>query len=136
MGSGTLLKRAIQKHGINNFQKEILHVFDNEYMMNLTEQELVDPLDKKSYNLCHGGKGGFSYINRFVLTTHMRQTNGSIGGRKAVAKNRWKSIKNMNRFYKTARKCRVCDSRIKYDDRWEKLEFCSSSCSASYNNKQ
>ena len=66
MGSGKLLKRAIEKHGIDKFQKQILFVFDNEEDMNKKEKEIVNSLfveDKKTYNLCIGGKGGFSYIN-------------------------------------------------------------------------
>ena len=62
MGSGKLLKRAIEKHGVENFTKEILHVFDNEEDMNAKEAELV-VLDEHSYNLCPGGHGGFGYIN-------------------------------------------------------------------------
>ena len=63
MGSGKLIKRAIQKHGRENFNKEILHIFDNEGDMENKEKELVI-LNEMSYNLCEGGKGGFSYINR------------------------------------------------------------------------
>ena len=62
LGSGKLLKRAISKYGIENFTKEILHVFDNEQDMNLKEAELV-VVSEETYNLCEGGKGGFGYIN-------------------------------------------------------------------------
>jgi group I intron endonuclease len=63
MGSGKLLKRAISKYGIENFSKEILHIFENEIDMRNKEKELV-VLDKMSYNLLEGGLGGFGYINR------------------------------------------------------------------------
>lgn len=66
MGSGKLLKRAIAKYGLENFKKEILHVFDNEAEMNAKERELV-VVNESTYNLNEGGKGGFSYINRNKL---------------------------------------------------------------------
>jgi hypothetical protein len=62
MGSGKLIKKAIKKYGIDNFKKEILFIFNNEEEMNATEKELVI-INEQSYNLCEGGKGGFSYIN-------------------------------------------------------------------------
>lgn len=67
MGSGKLLQNAIAKYGVENFSKEILHVFDNEADMNACEAELVTEafvLQETNYNLCVGGQGGFSYINR------------------------------------------------------------------------
>ena len=67
MGSGKLIKRAIQKHGIENFTKEILFVFDNEQEMNEKEKELVQ-ISESSYNLCPGGHGGFGYINTNKLS--------------------------------------------------------------------
>ncbi len=63
MGSGKLIKAAILKYGVENFTKEILHVFDNEEDMKLKEKELV-VISENSYNLCDGGHGGFGYINR------------------------------------------------------------------------
>lgn len=63
MGSGKRLKLAIKKYGIDSFVKEILHVFDNETDMRNKEKELVI-ISENTYNLCDGGKGGFSYINR------------------------------------------------------------------------
>lgn len=72
MGSGKLLKRAVCKYGVENFDKEILHVFDNEKDMNDKEKELVEHLDSNTYNLCSGGQGGFGYINDNVWTEEKR----------------------------------------------------------------
>lgn len=63
IGSGKTLKKAIEKYGIENFTKEILHVFDNEQDMKDKEKELVI-ISEETYNLCEGGHGGFGYINR------------------------------------------------------------------------
>lgn len=62
MGSGKLIRRSIEKYGVENFSKEILYVFDNEEEMKNKEKELVI-IGEMSYNLCDGGKGGFGYIN-------------------------------------------------------------------------
>lgn len=68
MGSGRAIKAAIRKHGKNNFEKEIIHIFDNEHDMNMKEKELVK-IGENCYNLTHGGKGGFSYINSNKLNS-------------------------------------------------------------------
>ena len=66
MGSGKYLKRAIIKHGVENFEKEILHVFETAEEMYAKEAELVNEdylTDGNTYNLKIGGEGGFDYIN-------------------------------------------------------------------------
>ena len=63
MGSGKLLKRAISKYGVDNFEKKILYVYDAETKMNLAEKILVICDKEVSYNICSGGHGGFGYIN-------------------------------------------------------------------------
>jgi hypothetical protein len=72
MGSGKRLSLAIQKYGIENFEKEILFQFDNEYDMNAKEAELVTRefvKEETNYNICPGGHGGFGYINSTGLNT-------------------------------------------------------------------
>lgn len=60
-GSGVALRKAIQKHGKENFVKEILFVFDSEDEMNAKERELITEefvSRKDTYNLGVGGEGG------------------------------------------------------------------------------
>jgi hypothetical protein len=66
VGSGKLIRAAIERYGIENFEKEILFRFDNEADMNAKEAELVTEdfvKEDTNYNLCVGGQGGFGYIN-------------------------------------------------------------------------
>ncbi len=76
MGSGKLVKRAIEKYGIENFKKEILFDFETEEEMNLKEKEIVNEefLSRDDvYNLMTGGVGdGFSFVN----THHLNNSKG------------------------------------------------------------
>ncbi len=66
MGSGKLLKKAIQKYGISCFKKTILFIFEDEDKMNKKEAEMVNEefvSRNDTYNICVGGRGGFGYIN-------------------------------------------------------------------------
>ena len=82
MGSGKLLTRSQKKHGLENFKKDILFIFNNEEEMNSKEAELVTEdfcLREDTYNICPGGKGGWGYFNSnyengFKNKTHNEQT--------------------------------------------------------------
>lgn len=70
MGSGTVIRNAIQKHGIQNFKKDILKFFECSELMYEHEKEIVTDeflLREDTYNLRRGGSGGFDYINKVKL---------------------------------------------------------------------
>ena len=62
-GSGIAIKRAVEKYGYDNFDKEILHTYNNKDTAYLKESELVDKDNELSYNLNDGGFGGWEYVN-------------------------------------------------------------------------
>lgn len=63
IGSGKLLKKAIEKYGIENFTKEILVECSSEEEMFNYERTLVE-LCEQSYNLKFGGEGGWDHVHR------------------------------------------------------------------------
>lgn len=78
MGSGKLIRRAIKKYGLENFVKEILHVFDTEEEMNSKEKELVTEefcLREDTYNICPGGQGGWGYVNSHGMNVLIQNQN-------------------------------------------------------------
>jgi hypothetical protein len=83
LGSGKLLKLAIEKYGVKNFNREWLAIFDNPEDMFLLEYELVNEefvccLD--NYNLKVGGAGGFDYINTTKKNLYGKNGQPGFGG--------------------------------------------------------
>lgn len=69
-GSGPLIKEAIKKYGIENFQKEILAECDTISDLNALEQHWIKELKSTSrkigYNLLIGGDGGDTFSIRSI----------------------------------------------------------------------
>ena len=62
LGSGTTIKRAIAKYGYQNFEREVLGVYDTEQEAYATEAEIVtkDLIESElCYNNRTGGDGGY-----------------------------------------------------------------------------
>ena len=81
MGSGKVIKRAIEKYGIENFTKTILETFDSSESMFACEKEIDTDeflLREDTYNLRRGGTGGFDYVNS-ILTAADRSALGKAG---------------------------------------------------------
>lgn len=67
MGSGLIIKRAIKKYGVENFEKTIIHTCSSKEEMNKKEAELVNEefLSRNDvYNIKLGGNGGWDNINK------------------------------------------------------------------------
>lgn len=67
MGSGTYLQNAINKYGIENFEKTILFECASEEEMNAKEAEIVNEqflARDDVYNINKGGNGGWFYVNK------------------------------------------------------------------------
>jgi len=66
LGSGTILKRSIEKYGADKFKREVLFECSNVAELNELEADIVNEefiarLD--TYNIKLGGYGGFDFIN-------------------------------------------------------------------------
>lgn len=64
MGSGILIKKAIQKYGIENFTKEYLAFCDTEEKLNWFEKFYIKKFNAREvgYNLTDGGDGHLGFI--------------------------------------------------------------------------
>lgn len=82
MGSGKIIKRAIQKHGLENFDKQILKFFESQKEMFDYEKLIVNEdfiNSKNTYNVKLGGLGGWDFVNENYSDDY-RKYNGSLGG--------------------------------------------------------
>ena len=67
MGSGIRITRAIEKYGVDNFEKTILFECSSEDEMNKLEAEIVNEdfiARDDVYNISLGGSGGWDYVNK------------------------------------------------------------------------
>lgn len=62
IGSGKLIKRAINKYGLDNFSNEVITMCDSQEEMDNTEIEMINRFKstnlKNGYNIARGGSGG------------------------------------------------------------------------------
>lgn len=108
MGSGKLIKLAIEKYGLENFTKEYLAIFDTaEEMFNMESMLVNEEFIKRddTYNIVFGGKSGsFEYIN--------------MNGMNHLHSNRENSLKNLELGNKAFLEKLIIDSDFK--DEWIK----------------
>ena len=75
MGSGKILKQAIEKRGIENFTKEIICVCDTKEELDETETLLITlaklGYGEDCYNIAAGGEGGD--VNRYKTEEEMKE---------------------------------------------------------------
>lgn len=71
LGSGKYFRRALEKYGKENFEREILEYCNSDEEMYLAEARYITEdvvNDKSSYNLKLGGDGGWDYANSHRLS--------------------------------------------------------------------
>jgi len=69
LGSGKILKKALEKYSKENFIKEILYIYPTKEEALLKEKEIVDSVFIKrddTYNFKLGGEGGWDHIPKMI----------------------------------------------------------------------
>lgn len=87
MGSGKYIARAYNKHGIDNFEKEILQFYPTEQEMFTAEAAIVTRdfvLQDSNYNLAEGGKGGFKGTECYTSKDRSYKISQALQGRASV----------------------------------------------------
>lgn len=102
MGSGKLIKLAINKYGKNNFRKEIIEKCNSENELNIREKYWIKKLNscKYGYNIAMGGEGGDTTTNHPNRKEIIRKRSMKIIGRPSKLKGRTISEKTKNKIKK------------------------------------
>jgi group I intron endonuclease len=89
-GSGKLLKKAIDKYGQENFEKQILQVAFDKEELDVLEKEYISSynavLEDSFYNLASGGQGGNlgALVNQKISEAVSGDKNGMYGKRHSL----------------------------------------------------
>lgn len=130
MGSGKLIRKSVEEYGIENHEKQILGVFDNrESSIELEHSLIKEKKNNGDSNILNKSFGGFSfdYINDNLVFD--RASFGKMASHESSHEEKRERIRKYN---ESPVLCLFCKKPIPYEKRYNK--FCSSSCSASYNN--
>ena len=103
MGSGKVLKRAINKYGVKYFIKEILYECETQEEMLQRETDIVNKefvRRKDTYNINLGGYGGFYCLNDGSKEHIERCTKGGKRGGKTSGKIHAEKLKNDKKYLK------------------------------------
>ena len=92
-GSGTLISQAIEKYGIDNFDREIIAEFNNKMDLFKAESEIVNEEfinNPITYNLAVGGTGGnLGTIVNKKISEQMKGENHMYYGKKRPEHTKW-----------------------------------------------
>ena len=96
MGSGTLLKKAIEKYGKENFKKEILQICENEEMAFEWEKVYIEQVkayqNNNYYNIASGGEGGFgNFAGKSVEELELWKSRMSKARKGRIITDDWKN---------------------------------------------
>jgi len=105
LGSGSILKLAIEKYGKDKFKREILFECLSEDEANRLEAEIVDEVfiaRLDTYNIMLGGAGGFTYINstrQNIYKGHDKQCKSAIKLAQQAATKKINELKKDKKLY-------------------------------------
>jgi hypothetical protein len=129
MGSGKVIKSAIEKYGIDNFRKDILETFQDAKSMYAKEKEIVNDkflLREDTYNLRRGGSGGFDYINKQRLNVSLERSRK--GGHQTSSISR--PLRDAQRSARMIKEHSIGDRTTVFSDPFFQKQMCERSNSA------
>jgi hypothetical protein len=96
MGSGNLIRKAIKKYGVENFEKEYVHIFNSPEEMfdceaNIVNEDFVKRKD--TYNIITGGDTGASSMGKISAIKRAKKMKSDISFRKNLSDKISKSMK-------------------------------------------